>query len=128
MSESWKDTVARRPLLAALGAILGLGVIGGVAYEVPTLMRRRFAPSAYDDLLAGLGDRDASNRLGVAVLEEAEVFEPVRVARQLRHRMGHKPLQTVLAADLEEGRTLETGGWVLPETLALLCGLSAKIN
>jgi hypothetical protein len=128
MSESWKDAVSRRLLLAALGAILGLGVIGGVAYEVPALVRRRFAPSAYDDLLAGLGERDAANRLGVAVLEEAEVFEPARVARQLRHRIDQRPLQTVLASDLEEGRIVETEGWVLPETLALLCGLSAKIN
>jgi hypothetical protein len=128
MSESWKAAVTRRPFLAALGAVLGLGVIGGVAYEVPALVHRRFAPSAYDDLLTDLGERDAANRLGVAVLEEAEVFETARIARQLRHRIANRPLQAVLASDLDEGRIVETEGWVLPETLALLCGLAAKIS
>jgi hypothetical protein len=42
--------------------------------------------------------------------------------------MAPRPLAAVLAADLAEDRVVEIKGWVLPETLTLLCGLSAKLG
>jgi hypothetical protein len=118
----------RRPLLIALGAVLGLGVVGGGLFEASLFGQRFHSAKGYEDLLSGLGDREAVNRLGDAVLGEAETFEASRIAHELRKHIAHRPLVTVLADDLAEDRVVETKGWVLPETLALLCGLSAKLG
>lgn len=120
--------VSRRPLLIALGAAVGLGIIGGGAYEAGFFGHRFHSPAEYGDLLSGLGDPDAANRLGDAVLAETGTFETSRIAHDLRKRIAHRPLAAVLAEDLAEGRIAETKGWVLPETLTLLCGLSAKVG
>jgi hypothetical protein len=120
--------IPRRPLLIALGAVLGVGVVGGGLYESGLLGRRPHSAAGYEDLLSGLGDRDTANRLGDAVLGEAETFETRAIAHELRKHIAHRPLAAVLAADLAEDRVVETKGWVLPETLALLCGLSAKLG
>jgi hypothetical protein len=120
--------IPRRPLLIALGAVVGLGVIGGGLYESGLFGSRSHSAKGYEDLLSGLGDRDTVNRLGDAVLGEAETFETGRIAHELRKHIAHRPLAAVLAADLAEDRVVETKGWVLPETLALLCGLSAKLG
>jgi hypothetical protein len=120
--------IPRRPLLIALGAIVGLGVIGGGAYEAGLFGRHSRSGEGYEDLLSGLGDRDAANRLGNAVLGEADTFEASRIAHELRKHIARRPLAKVLAEDLAEDRVVETKGWVLPETLTLLCGLSASLG
>ncbi len=120
--------IPRRPLLIALGAVVGLGVVGGGLYESGLLGRHAHFARGYEDLLSGLADRDAANRVGDAVVAEADTFETGTIAHELRKHIAHRPLAAVLAADLAEDRVIETKGWVLPETLALLCGLSAKLN
>ncbi|HUB84721.1 MAG TPA: hypothetical protein VL971_03440 [Rhizomicrobium sp.] len=120
--------LSRRPLLIALGAIAGVVVAAGGAYEAGLFGHHFHSPAEYKDLLSGLADRDAANRLGEAVLAETGTFETGQIARGLRKRIAHRPLAAVLADDLAEGRMVETKGWVLPETLALLCGLSAKLG
>lgn len=120
--------IRRRPLLIALGAIVGVAVVGGGAYEAGIFGHHFHSPAEYADLLSGLGDRDAANRLGDAVLAETGTFETSQVAHELRKRIAHRPLAAVLAEDTTEGRMVETKGWVLPETLTLLCGLSAKLG
>jgi hypothetical protein len=120
--------IPRRPLLIVLGAVVGLGAIGGGLYESGLFGHRGHSAKGYEDLLSGLGDRDAANKLGDAVLGEAETFEISRIAHELRKHIDHRPLPAVLAGDLAEDRVVETKGWVLPETLALLCGLSAKLG
>ena len=120
-----KDTVSRRPLLAALGALIGAGVIGGAGYETVSLWHRHREHSAYDDLLAGF-DRDDGNVVGQAVIADAKDFQAHRVARDLRRHIGHRPLATVLTEDAAQGRITETQGWVLPATLSGLCALAAK--
>jgi hypothetical protein len=122
------QNIPRRPVLIALGAALGVGVIGGGLYESGLFGSHVHSAAGYEDLLSGLGDRDTANRLGDAVLGEAETFETRRIASELRKHIAHRPLPVVLADDLAEDRIVETQGWVLPETLALLCGLSAKIG
>ena len=126
MSEPAK--IARRPLLLALAALLGVGVVGGGIYESSGLWRRHRSASAYDDLLAGLTDRDAANRLGNAVLAETETFSIRDTARELRTRIGHRSLSAALGEDMAQDRISEAGGWILPETLALLCALAAKVG
>jgi hypothetical protein len=120
--------IPRRPLLIALGAVLGVGIVGGGLYESGLFGRRVHSAKGYEDLLSGLGDRDTANRLGDAVLGEAETFEIGPIAHELRKHIAHRPLAAVLMGDLAEDRVVETQGWVLPETLALLCGLSAKLG
>lgn len=120
--------IPRRPLLIALGAIAGVAVVGGGAYEAGLFDHHFHSPAEYGDLLSGLGDRDTANRLGQAVLDEGGTFETSQIVHELRKRIAHRPLAAVLADDLAEGRLAETKGWVLPETLTLLCELSAKLG
>jgi hypothetical protein len=122
------QNIPRRPLLIALGAVVGVVVAGGGAYEAGLLGHHFHSPAEYRDLLSALGDRDAANRLGDAVLVETGTFETGQTAHELRKRIAHRPLAAVLAEDLAEGRVVEVKGWVLPETLTLLCGLSAKLG
>lgn len=126
MSEGWKDGVSRRPLLAVLGAVVGLGAAGGAAYEVSRLLGPR-APGALDDLLAGLGNREDAVMIGKAVLAGGNAV-PSHEAGSLRRRLGEKPLSEILVDDAVQGRVVETQGWVLPETLTQLCALAAKAS
>jgi len=122
-----KTGIARRPLLASLGALLGVGVLAA-GYEAVVLLRPHRGHTAYEDLLSRLPDRDNAVVLGAAVLAEAETFDTNGTARRLRERLGKRPLAEVLDEDLAQQRLVETEGWVLPETLALLCALCAKLN
>jgi hypothetical protein len=48
------------------------------------------------------------------------------MAADLRSRIAGRPLATVIAEDASDGRLVEGSGWVLPETLGLICALAAK--
>jgi hypothetical protein len=126
MSEGWKDGVSRRPLLAVLGAVVGLGVAGGAVYEVSRLLGPR-APGVLGDLLFGLGDRKDAVLIGKAVLAGDRAASADK-AGSLRRALGQKPLAEVLVQDAVQGRIVETQGWVLPQTLAELCALAAKAS
>ena len=109
-------------------AILGCGAaaiaVGGVAMR--GLVRRRFAPTPYDDLIALVSDRDGAAQIGETVLAEVADFEPVVLAASLRKHIAGRPLAAVVLDDAAAGRLVEGGGWVLPETLGLICALAAK--
>jgi hypothetical protein len=110
-------------------AVIGgglLAVAAVAALEGPRLLRKRYAPSSYDDLLALLDDRDADAQLGEAVLADRDEFNANAVADRLRARIAKLPLADVMVEDAVQGRVTEADGWVLPETLALLCALAAK--
>jgi hypothetical protein len=121
----WKSEIARRPFLAGLFGLLGLGLIGGAAYEAAHAVNRRYAPTAFDDLLSQLTDRDSAERVGAVVMSSAPEFDVRKVARDLRRKIGGKPLIDVLDADIAQDRLSEVNGWLMPETLAQLCGLAA---
>jgi len=60
-----KTLVSRRNLvMGAVGAV----VVGGIGFEASRVLRKRYAPSPYDDLLAKLDDRDGAAQIGEAVL------------------------------------------------------------
>lgn len=122
MSGDWKDTVARRPLLAALGAIVGVGAAGGLLYEGAGLLR----PHAGADLFSGLGDMESAALLGRAVLAQTRSFDPQRTARRLHDTPDLRPLPAFLSREAARGEVMEVRGWVLPETLAWLCALAAR--
>jgi hypothetical protein len=115
--------ITRRNALIAGGGVAGLVVIG-VGGRL--LLRKRYAPSPYDDLLDLLDDRDAAAQIGETVLAEVEDFDPKALADQMRARVAKRRLAAVTAEDASEGRVVEGGGWVLPETLGLICALAAK--
>ena len=46
--------------------------------------------------------------------------------RELRQRFERRTLGEVANADLAEGKLMEVKGWVLPESVALLCVLAAQ--
>jgi hypothetical protein len=122
----WKSQIARRPFLAGLFGLVGLSLIGGAAYETAHIVNRRYAPTAFDDLLQQLADRDSAERVGAVVLASAPEFDVRKVARELRRKIAGRPLDAILAADAADGRLVEVAGWLLPETLARLCGLAAS--
>ncbi len=112
----------RNIVVAGVGAV----VLAAATFEARHLLRKHYAPSPYDDLLTLLGDRDADAQIGEAVLAEIENFDPKAVADELRAGLQHHSLAQAVADDSVEGRVVEANGWVLPETLALLCALAAK--
>jgi hypothetical protein len=116
-------TFTRRDMVVAGGSLAAVAG-GGVALR--SLLRRRFAPTPYDDLLALLSDRDAAAQIGEPVLAQVDDFEPVKLAARLRQHVGGHALAAVLGEDAAAGRLIEGGGWVLPETLGLICALAAK--
>ncbi|HEY7978235.1 MAG TPA: hypothetical protein VID67_08570 [Rhizomicrobium sp.] len=128
MSKGWKDSVARRPLLAAIGALVGIGVAGGALYEASGVLGIGRKSGAYEDLLAGLQDREDAAKVGQAVLTGDPHFHTGHAARALRVRIGKKTLSEVLAQDAVQGRIVETQGWVLPEAFTQLCALAAEAS
>ena len=113
----------RRDTIIAAGggiAVIGAGLTGRL------LLRKRHGPTPYDDLLGLLDDRDADAQIGETVLAEVEDFDPKTMADELRARIGKRSLAAVLEDDIAVGRVVEAGGWVLPESLGLLCALAAK--
>lgn len=101
-------------------ALLGAGLTGR------KLLRKRFAPTPYDDLLALLKDRDAAAQIGETVLVQVPNLVPVELAHTLRQHIAQRPVADVCAADAAQGRILEAAGWVMPQTLGLVCALAAK--
>ncbi len=120
--------MARRPMLVGLLSALGLGIAGGIAYEVPRLLRRHYPPTPFDDLLSQLDDRDSAAKLGKAVIAEEPAFDAKAVAQALRKKMGKRPLDQMVDQDIVHGRLSEVQGWVLPETLALVSAIAAKYD
>ena len=130
MTERWKSKIARRPFLAGLLGIFGVGVVGGAIYETPKLFKR-YPPTPYDDLLELLPDREEAIRLGaggLSVTSGPTVFEPEKVARDLRKAFAGRSLREAMEADLEKHAVAEFGGWVLPLDLTLLCEFAAKVS
>ena len=117
-----------KELLTRRNIVIGAGgaVVLAAAFEGSRLLRKRHAPTAYDDLLSRLDDRDADAQIGEAVLANITDFDAKTVAAGARARLERKTLAQVASEDAVGGRLLEAGGWVIPETLGLLCALAAK--
>ncbi len=125
MSEPPGKSIGRRSFIATLLGLLGVVVIGGVAYEVPRRLYGTAAATPFDDLLDRLPDRDNARRFGAAVLARGGQFDVSKTAHRLRAQLDATPLSAVLDADVSKGRVAEVKGWVVPETLAELCALAA---
>ena len=120
----WKTAISRRPFLAGAIAAAAAAAIGAGAYEAGWFRARPIG--AYGDLLSSLDDLDDAPIVGRAYLAETTDFDAKAVAAQLRTRLSNRSLSDVLTIDVTGNQIAEAGGWVLPETLALLCALAAS--
>jgi hypothetical protein len=94
---------------------------------VPRLLARRYRSSPYDDLFAQLIDRDAAVKVGNAAMDNGTARPAVAdLAKELRQRFERRTLAEVTNSDLAQGKLSEVDGWVMPESLALLCELAAE--
>ncbi|MBL6853105.1 MAG: hypothetical protein ISS15_05105 [Alphaproteobacteria bacterium] len=111
----------RRSVAIGGGITVALG-LAAVGINAPHWFR---AKTAYDDLLDKLIDRDAAETVGHAIIRTAS-FDTKQVAADLRQRIGTRTLADVAREDLVGNRLIEAKGWVLPETLGMLCVVAAQ--
>jgi hypothetical protein len=119
---NWRE-ISRRPLLAGIVAAAAAVAVGGTFYETGLFRARPKGP--YGDLLSSLDDLSDAPIVGRAYLAGTRSFDANAVAAQLRTRMSGQSLSDVLNMDATGNQIAEAGGWVLPESLALLCALAA---
>jgi hypothetical protein len=93
--------------------------------ELPLLRRHRYKRTSYDDLMAKLDDREAAAKFG-KLLPNSVTLNSAALVTLLRARLKTDGLVQVSQRELAQGRVLEVGGWVVPETFTLLCVLAAR--
>src|SRR5258705_12472896 len=113
---------ARRSLIAGIAAA-SAAVAAGL-YRFTDLFVKHYPPTAYDDVLAALADREQAARFGSSVpgTQDAKAL-----AAKLRAILKPGGLGAAAKADATAGRVLEVDGWVVPQSVALLSALAAKV-
>lgn len=111
----------RRGLIAGVAAA-GAAVAAGL-YRFTDLFVKHYPPTPYDDVLEVLSDREQAARFGASVAGTADANA---LAGKLRPMLGSGDLTAAAKADIEADRLTEAGGWVVPESVALLSALAAK--
>jgi hypothetical protein len=114
--------VKRRGFIAGVVAA-GVAVTTGL-YRFTDLFVKHYAPTPYDDVLAALVDREQAARFGLFV---PATMDAKNLAGKLRAIFKSGGLTTAAKADAAAGRLMEVGGWIVPESVALLSALAAKI-
>jgi hypothetical protein len=112
----------RRAFIAALTAA-GVAVTAGL-YRFTDLFVKHYAPTPYDDLLARLTDREQAAKLGAQLTGS---FDLASQSARLRDTFRKQDLAAAVNADLAAGHMVEVGGWVLPETVAILSALASRV-
>jgi hypothetical protein len=112
---------SRRLAIAAVAALASTAI---ALREFPVLLKR-YRRTPYDDLLSGIDDRDAAEVFGRHAIKSIPNLDKSRTAWLLRDRMKDKSLKQLLESDLLTGRVVEVAGWVVPESLALICALAS---
>ena len=112
----------RRNFIAGMVAA-GAAVAAGL-YRFTDLFVKHYAPTPYDDVLAQLVDRQQAVKLGAAVPGKLDAKS---LAAQLRDRLKSGGLTAAAESDVAAGRLLEADGWLLPESVALLSALAARV-
>lgn len=112
----------RRTIITGSAAVI-VAVAAGL-YRFTNLLVKHYAPTPYDDVLAALADREQATRIGTLV---PGMPAPAVLAARLRAILKPNGLMAAVKSDIAAGRLIEVDGWVLPDSLALLSALSAKI-
>ena len=108
-----------------IGAVAAVAAAATAVRELPFVLRHHYRRTPYDDLLSRLGDRDASVAFG-RVANKNMPGATTAVAALLRRRLGQASLRSVLSRELTQEQVLVAGGWVIPQSLALICALAAR--
>jgi hypothetical protein len=111
----------RRGLIAGV-AVAGAAVVAGL-YRFTDLFVKHYAPTQYDDVLVALVDREQAARFGASV---SGTLDANGLAARLRPMLKSGGLGEVAKADIAADRLVEVGGWVVPESVALLSALAGK--
>jgi hypothetical protein len=114
----------RRTILAGLG-VLAVAA-GGAAWKLQPF-RKQYPPTPYDDVLSHLDDRDWAAKFGVTALAAMPGFTPATGAVQLRALLARNDLKTVALRDADAGRLVEIGGWLVPQSIALIAALAKSV-
>jgi hypothetical protein len=112
----------RRTLIGGVVAA-GAAVAAGI-YRFTDLFVKHYPPTPYDDLLGQLTDREQAAKLGAKAPLTSDAQSQ---AARLRASLQGRDLATAANADIAAGRLVEVDGWLVPQTLAELCALAAKI-
>jgi hypothetical protein len=112
----------KRRTLIASAAAASTALAAGL-YRFTDLFAKHYAPTPYDDVLAALQDREQAVKLGALV---SDAPAPQALAMKLRATLKPQGLTAAAKADAVAGRLSEVGGWVVPESVALLSALAAK--
>ena len=113
----------RRRTLIGTAVAAGAALAAGL-YRFTDLLVKHYPPTPFDDVLAALKDREQAARLG-ARLKDAPA--PEALAARLRPLLKPGGLTAAAKADAGAGRLVEIEGWVVPESVALLSALAAKV-
>jgi hypothetical protein len=106
-----------------MGAAAGAALTAGL-YRFTDLFVKHYPPTPYDDVLAALADREQAARLGGLVRNAAA---PDDLAAKLRGVLKANGLAGAAGADIAADRMIEVDGWVVPESVALISALAAKV-
>lgn len=109
----------RRGLLA--GAVAAVAVAGGAAWKF-RLFGKHYPPTAYDDLLSQIEDREPAILFGQ--FARKSLPGPAQLAAELR-RDG-RTLSARAASEPGEAQIAEVAGWVVPQSVALYAALAAQ--
>jgi hypothetical protein len=113
------------------GVIAGLAGLGAMAaaslYRFTDIFVKHYPPTPYDDVLAHLEDRAEAAKLGDVALHDLPDFNVEASAQRLRAALGHGNFREVVLADAETGRVVLVQGWVLPQSVAVLSAIAAKV-
>jgi hypothetical protein len=109
-------------LLASI-VVAGTAVTAGF-YRFTDLFVKHYPPTPYDDVLTALVDRGQAVKLG-ALVRDAPA--PEALAARLRGLLKPNGLAGAARSDIAAGRLVELDGWVVPESVALLSALAAKV-
>ena len=112
----------RRTLIAGVAAA-GAALTAGL-YRFTDLFAKHYPPTPYDDVLAALVDREKAARFGARVQDAPA---PAPLAARLRGLLKANGLAGAVSSDVAAGRLVEVDGWVVPESVALLSALAAKV-
>ena len=119
-------TTRRGTLFGLIGA--GLALAGGAVWRFTDLIVKHYPPTPYDDVLARLQDRPRAITLGRAVLRGLPGFSPAVMAAALRTVFGAGGLSVAATIDTVNGSLAEADGWVVPQSVALLSALAARVS
>jgi hypothetical protein len=117
----------RRALLLGSGAVLATAA-GGVAAWKLRLFKPHYPPTPYDDVLRRLDDREWARKFGAQALKTMPDFAPDEAAARLRALLGSSSLESAALGDAQAGRLVEAANWLVPESVALIAALSARVS